>query len=70
MSAIFQLDIFEARPTEIDFLKADLIAARKTLDKVRKGTYASINELKKENWDLKLRLDILERNICKGEVNG
>jgi hypothetical protein len=70
MSAIIQFDIFETKPTEMDFIKADLEAARKTLDKVRKGTYASINELKKENWDLKLRLDIIERNICKGEANG
>lgn len=65
MTAIIQMDIFESKPTEMDFLKAELNSARLTLDKVRKGTYASINELKKENFDLKNRLDILERNICK-----
>jgi len=60
-----QLDIFETKPEEMDFLKADLAEARRTLDRVRKGTYASINELKKENYDLRNRLEIIERNICK-----
>lgn len=66
MTAVIQLDIFQPQPTELDFTKAELAAVRKTLDKVRRGTYASINELKKENCDLKSRLEIIERNICKG----
>jgi len=36
------------------------------LHKVRRGTYAEINELKKENADLKMRLEFIERYICKG----
>ena len=55
---------------QLDFFKTDedyeLDALKITLDKVRKGTYARINSLNKECLDLKERLEIIEKNICKG----
>jgi hypothetical protein len=62
MSALIQLELFRT-PEEIE-----VESLRKTLDKVRKGTYARLNELAKENADLKSRLEILEKNICKGNI--
>ena len=63
---------------QLDFLKtpqqcfeeriaSDLDKVRKSGDAVRKGTYARLNEQKKEIDDLKNRLEILERFICKSE---
>lgn len=62
MSAAIQLEMFRSQE------EIELETLRKTLDKVRKGTYARLNELAKENVDLKDRLEILEKNICKGNV--
>lgn len=56
----YQLDMFKTHEES----RVDAIQA--TLDKVRRGTYASINEVKRECIDLKSRLEIIERNICKG----
>ena len=67
MSSMIQFNFFEEKPSEIDLLKIDIKNAVDILHKVRRGTYASINELKKENFDLKSRLEILERNICNGK---
>jgi hypothetical protein len=64
---------------QLDFLKtpaqcfeekivSDLEKVRKSGDAVRKGTYARLNEQKKEIDDLKSRLVILERFICKIET--
>lgn len=63
-----QLDFFKTEEEcEMDALRYSLEQVRKTTDKVRKGTYARINELTKESIDLKTRLEILERNICRGQ---
>ena len=62
MSAAIQLEMFRSQE------EIELETLRKTLDKVRKGTYARLNELAKENANLKDRLEILEKNICKGNV--
>jgi hypothetical protein len=68
MSAIIQYDLFEPIPTELEVCKIEIAAVKKSSDRVRRGTYAAISDLKKENYDLKCRLEILERNICKGVV--
>ncbi len=67
MSAVIQYDLFKPIPNEMEVCKIEVEAVRTSLNKVRRGTYASINELKKENYDLKCRLEILERNICYGK---
>lgn len=62
-----QLDLFKsAEECEFDALRFALDKTTKCLDKVRKGTYAEINVLKKRVLELEDRLDIIERNICKG----
>ena len=66
MNAIIQFDLFEERPSEIDLLRADIVAIKNSSDKVRKGAYANINELKKRCLDLEMRLEILECHICNG----
>lgn len=65
----FQYDMFET-PQErllrmrLQESEALLKATKASLDKVRKGTYARINEMSACITDLKSRLDILERHIC------
>jgi hypothetical protein len=66
---MIQYDLFKPIPDDIQVCQIEVKAVRTSLDKVRRGTYASINELKKENYDLKCRLEILERNICNGKVD-
>ncbi len=69
MNAI-QLDFFKTESeSEMDALRLDLEKIRKSTDKVRKGTYAKINEYGKKTLDLELRLELLERNICKGVLH-
>jgi hypothetical protein len=67
MSAVIQYDLFKPIPNEMEVCHIEVEAVRTSLNKVRRGTYASINELKKENYELKCRLEILERNICYGK---
>jgi hypothetical protein len=62
-----QLDLFRSKEEcEIITLRNVIEEVRKSADKVRKGTYARINELNKEQVELKSRLEIIERNICRG----
>jgi len=62
-----QLDLFRSKEEcELITLRNVIEDVRKSADKVRKGTYARINELNKECGDLRNRLEIIERNICRG----
>jgi hypothetical protein len=62
-----QLDFFKtAEECEIDALRLEVAKIRESSDRVRKGAYARLNELGKECADLKMRLEIIERNICHG----
>ncbi len=64
--AAIQLDFFEPLPTETDMLRAEIKELRESMHKVRKGIYAKHGALNKEFLDLSDRLEIIERNICKG----
>ena len=67
MALQVQFDLFKTKEEcEIETLKEIVNTIKTSSDKVRRGTYASISELKKENMDLKSRLEIIERNICRG----
>lgn len=59
-----QLEFFK---TEEEIKIEEIAQIRKTLDKVRKGTYANINEMRRGVEDLKSRLEIIEKNICQGK---
>lgn len=69
MSNILQYDLFEAFPSEVEELKAELKAVRESSDKVRKGLFARHNELAKLYLDAHQRLEILERNICYRDIS-
>lgn len=65
---MIQLDLFKSpEECERDYIRHTLEQIKKTTEKVRRGTYARMNELERESIDLKTRLEILERNICRGE---
>lgn len=65
--AILQLDFFKTeQECEIDDLRKSVDAIKMSSDKVRRGTYASINEIRRECYDLKSRLEIIEKNLCRG----
>lgn len=67
MGKIDQFDLFLPIPDEIDFVKADLKEAIELIHRVRKGQFAKIGELTKMYLDVKERLEVLERNICRGK---
>lgn len=68
----FQMDMFET-PTErmlrmqIERLEARISKTADSSDKVRKGTYASINKVKQELEELSWRLAAVERGLCRGD---
>ena len=65
-----QLDLFKTdQECDMDSLRRTVQEVKLSSDKVRKGTYARINEMSKECADLKGRLEIIERHICRGEKN-
>ena len=65
--AIVQLDFFKnAEESELEALRKEIEAVSSSSTKVRKGTYARLNELNKICLDLQNRLEIIERNICRG----
>lgn len=66
MVAELQFDLFRPKPTIEEMLKADIEAVRLSSDKVRKSLFARNNELQKRMLELENRMEILERNICKG----
>lgn len=70
-TAEIQYDFWTPKPSEMELVKADLMSEIEKISKsghaVRRGTYASISEIRKENRELKERLDILERFICRGD---
>jgi len=67
MNAI-QLDFFKSdEECEIDCLRKEVSALRLSQDKVRKKLFSENGSLKKDVLDLKERIAILERFICRGE---
>ncbi len=63
---IHQLDLFkDAEESRLDCLEFNIEETRKSLHKVRRGTYARLNELESLVRDVCDRQKIIERNICK-----
>lgn len=67
----FQLDIFETPEQRLRRMRFEALEARQkataaSLDRVRKGTYASINELRRHIGDVEQRLEYIESAICRG----
>jgi hypothetical protein len=65
--SVVQLEFFKSvEECELDHLRETIETVKQSSDKVRRGMYAKLNEIAKENVDLKARLEIIERNICRG----
>jgi hypothetical protein len=65
---MFQLDLFKTeQECELDSMRKTIEEVRISSDKVRRGMYARLGELTKECYELRERLEIMERNICHGK---
>lgn len=62
--AIEQLDFFQPTADEVNAKKIEAVKA--SLDRVRKGTYASIGEMNKRLMRVEELLENLTRHICRG----
>ena len=70
LQIVTQLDIFMTREeSEAAALRRGQLDLKKSIDKIRRGTYAEINALKKVCVELSARQDIIERGICQ-DVHG
>ena len=65
MATIYQLDFFEQ--PEISIVKARIEEVKESNDKVRKKLFAENGELKKRILELESRMEVIERNLCRGE---
>ena len=64
-----QLEFFKTEhECEMDAIRADLQKVIKSNDKVRKSHHATKNSFGNELVEIKMRLEILERGICKGLI--
>jgi hypothetical protein len=64
---MIQLDFFAEGKTDMDYLREELEQVRSSSDRVRKSLFARHGELAKSYLELHERLQIIEKNICKGE---
>lgn len=63
------LDMFEDT-SETASIKQDFLLLYASTEKVRRGVYAKVGELKKENEALKAELDLIRKHLnleCKNE---
>jgi hypothetical protein len=62
-----QLDFWKSdEECEIDSLRLQVRGIHTSTEKVRKCLFARNNEIEKLVRDLSTRLEIIERNICRG----
>jgi hypothetical protein len=63
----YQLDFFAEEKSDLEYLRDDLERVRESNDRVRKSIFGRHAELAKKYLELHERMQILERNICRGE---
>lgn len=63
---MIQLDLFQEYSEE-DHLRNEVKKIRESSEKVRRGIFARHNELSKLYLELNYRLELIERNICRGK---
>lgn len=64
---VYQLDFFKpSEESRLDALEKSFALVKDSCDKVRKGQYAKIGDMKKLLFEIEARLSVLEKNICKG----
>ncbi len=66
---MLQLDLFHEY-TEVEALQIEIKSLKKSQDKLRRALFARHGELAKKYCDLQDRMDVIERNICKGFMRG
>lgn len=67
MTTLIQLDFFKSfHECEIDTLRHQVQSLKESNERVRKGLFARNGELTKQLIDISERLQIIEKNICKG----
>lgn len=66
---VYQLDLFKT-PEEcrMEALEKEVDRLRISLDRQRKSQFAKIGEQTKEILELRERLDVIERGLCKNEI--
>lgn len=64
-----QLDFFLEEKSELDYIRDDVKVAKERSEKVRKSLFARHAELSRKYVELHDRLQIIERNICRGETS-
>ncbi len=69
MAVMYQMDFFTPEKSEIDCLKDHVKIVKESTDKVRKSLFARHGELARKYIELHDRLQIIEKNICRGEVS-
>jgi len=62
--------LYLIEPTKEERMLAEITRLRDQCERVRKGQYAKIGEVRKMVEDLTCRLDNLENAICRGNVLG
>ena len=68
-SKIYQLDFFKSEEeSEIDSLRDRIDSVKESNDKVRKKLFSENGKLTKRILDLEEKMNIIEKNLCKGNV--
>jgi len=62
-----QLDLFDDVPNGLAEIKKEVEEVSESCDKVRKAMFARHNSLQKKYDEIANRLEIIERNLCKGD---
>ena len=65
MALQIQYDLFNPIPDEIDCLRLELLALKKSQDKMRRALFARENALSRLTLDMQERLALIDRNICR-----
>lgn len=66
----YQLQFFdEEDKTELDYIREDMKCVKESGENVRRGIFARHNELARKYCELSERMQIIERNICRGDAN-
>lgn len=64
---MIQLDFFDNEDTHL--LRKEIQKLKESNERVRKSLFAKHGELARNYLELLQRLDVLERNLCRGVTN-
>ena len=65
MIGYYQMELGKPIPTENELLWEEIKRLHESLDRVRKGTYSRIGEIKKEVTEANDELHFLKKHICE-----